>query len=155
MFRKNEPSESSVVSKKISPSVISGDVSLIGNLISDGLIDFGGTINGNITCHTLIIRGNGSVNGEIRAENVQVSGKVVGTIRARSVTLKETANVEGTVMHEQIVIEDGAIFDGKLKKTNKLAGNVPGSVDSLADMDDLSPETSHRLMENIRLIANN
>ena len=121
MFNKTkaESGSDTASSRKIAPSVISSDVNLLGNIISDGLIDFDGNIHGNIQCHTLVIRKQARIHGEVKADSVQVAGSVKGTIEARMVTLQKTADVEGTVMHEQIIIEEGATVDGKLKKINK------------------------------------
>lgn len=167
MFNKTkEPSAEPIQNKKIAPSVISSDVNLLGNLISDGLIDFDGNIHGNIQCQTLVIRKNARIHGEVKADNVQVGGCVKGTIEARSVVLQQGGEVEGTIMHEQITIEEGATVDGKLKKLGKTPALIE-QPDDLANSSikheytELSSSKSDlndediRIMEHIRLIAAN
>ena len=105
--------------KKAVPTVISSDMHVLGNVVSEGIIDFDGTIDGNVHCFTLVLRHNGKVNGEVHADNVQVYGRVKGLIKAKTVQLHSTCCVEGIIMHEAISIEDGAIIDGKIKRTNK------------------------------------
>lgn len=156
-FRKNStsvsvPAGTSKQNKKEgSPSIITCDVNLLGNIVSEGNIDFDGTLNGNIRCATLTIRGNGYVKGEVVANNVIVYGKVKGLIRAKNVQLCSTCNVEGIVMHETISIEDGAFIDGKCKRSDK----VQTSDEDDNDSSDFSFEESSsdlKVLENIRLI---
>lgn len=157
MFRRTtDNTESSVPNKKIAPSVISSHINILGNIISEGLIDFDGSIDGNIHCHSLLVRPNARINGEIKADSVQVSGRVFGTIRARIVTLQPTAHVEGIVMHEQIIVEDGATVDGKLKKITKSelpAGPTAPSLSTLVNKTESDEDAL--IMEHIRLIAAN
>lgn len=173
MFKKTkEPSGESPstpsTSRKIAPSVISSDVNLLGNLISDGLIDFDGNIHGNIQCHTLVIRKQARIHGEIKADSVQVGGTVKGSIEARSVVLQSGAEVEGTIMHEQITVEEGATIDGKLKKIDNakspalLEQSMPMSkshhtinATGFNHDDDDEKNEDFRIMEHIKLIAAN
>lgn len=142
--------------RKAVPSVVSSDMHVLGNIVSDGVIDFDGTIDGNIRCGTLVLRHNGKVNGEIHAENVQIYGSVKGLIKARSVQLHSTCMVEGIIMHEVISIEDGANIDGKIKRTNKVSSSAsafgPEDGEYEAVEDDGGADSAN-LLENIRLIA--
>lgn len=140
--------------RKSVPSVVSCDMHILGNIISESIIDFDGTIDGNIRCNTLVLRHNGRVNGEVHAETVQVYGKVKGLIRAKLVQLHSTCCVEGIVMHEMVSIEDGAIIDGKLKRTNKAmpATSHTAVADEEYEETDTGGEAP-RLLESLRLIA--
>lgn len=162
MFQKTKPTETA--SRKIAPSVISSDMNLLGNIISDGLIDFDGSIHGNISCHTLMVRQNARIHGEVKADTVQVAGHISGTVQARNVILQEGAEVEGTIMHEQITVEEGATVDGKLKKTKKTSklleqdskdNQTPANESPSLDSDDDSESNDKNIMEHIRLIAAN
>lgn len=149
--------------RKAVPSVVSADMHVLGNIVSDGIIDFDGTIDGNIKCASLVLRHNGRVNGEVHAESVQIYGRVKGLIKAKSVHLYATSSVEGVIMHEVISIEDGAVIDGKFKRTNKTSsGSDSGSYNSApAPVTDdeylLEPitmdESAPKALENLRLIA--
>ena len=102
------------------PSVIAADFHLLGNVVSDGMIDFDGKIEGNIKCNTITVRHNAVIKGDIFAQSVLVYGRVNGVIRARSVQLFASAHVEGIIMHEHLAIEDGAFVDGKFKRADKI-----------------------------------
>ena len=140
----------STAKKDNTPSVITKDVNLIGNIISEGNVDFDGNLNGNIRCTTLTIRPNGCVKGEIVANSILVYGIVKGLIRAKHVQLFAHCNVEGIIMHETISIEDGAMVDGKFKRTDKVQ---PADEESDADFSfDDSALSEAKVLENIRLI---
>lgn len=139
--------------KKLVPSVIANGMHILGNIVCDGIIDFDGTTDGNIRCHTLTVRTNGLINGEITAENVIVYGKVKGTIKAKGVQLLAGSQVEGVVMHETLSIEDGAFLDGKCKRTDKIHLNDNGESGSDADDDNDLNAAPIKVLENLRLIG--
>ena len=155
MFRKNSSGSLTRVSgnkKEALPSIVAKDVNILGNIISDGNIDFDGTLNGNIRCAVLTIRGNGHVKGEVVANDVLVYGVVRGLIRAKNVQLFANCNVEGIIMHETIAIEDGAIVDGKFKRTNKVQTSDDENTDTDFVFEDGSASTESGILDNIRLI---
>lgn len=114
------PKADANVLRKSPPSVISADVNILGNIISDGVLDIDGRVDGNIKCRSATIRRNGRIMGDIVAESVQVFGEVVGTIKAQEVSLFATCRVEGVIMHESLTIEDGAFVDGQFKRMDKV-----------------------------------
>ena len=161
--RKEAPT--SVIGKRgTTPSVIAGDMHVLGNIVSDGVLDIDGKIDGNVRCHTVSIRENGYVKGDVIAELVHVHGAIEGLIKATTVTLYASAKVTGTVMHESLTIEDGAFIDGKLKRTDKVfvedemgaaAPSMPVievSFDNDNDNDESESEAERIVLENLRLI---
>lgn len=162
MFSKNSnpPKTTSVVTRptgkknEVIPSVITSDVNVLGNIVSDGNMDFDGTLNGNIRCNILTIRANGTIKGEVVANTVMVYGRVKGLIRAKNVQLFSTCNVEGIIMHETVAIEDGAFIDGKFKRTDKVhVDDEESSSSSTSDFAfDESNTLDSKVLENIRLI---
>lgn len=103
------------------PTVITSDVHVLGNIVSEGAIDFSGSIDGNIRCESLTLREQGVVKGEINSGDVQIHGTVKGLIRARNVNLRASCKVEGVIIHEQLSIEDGAFVDGKFKRSDRIS----------------------------------
>jgi len=165
MFWKNKPpseikpAASKSVSRKDSlPTIITKDMNILGNLISDGNIDFNGTIQGNIRCNTLTIRHDGHIIGDVTANNVLVYGKVKGLIRVKHAELYASCQVEGIIMHETLKIEDGAIIDGKFKRTDSKLPHIEDTEDNSSDGDTAfafdEPATSNSLrpFDTIRLI---
>lgn len=145
----SNPNTSSPSNRRMTPSVISADMNVLGNIISEGFLDINGRIEGNVKCSNATIRENGRVKGDVIAESVQIYGEVEGLVKAKHVNLYATAHVTGVIMHESLSIEDGAFVDGKFKRTDKVfIDDMPEEKSgSSADEDD------GRVLDNLRLIS--
>lgn len=150
MFQKNNNSGAASSSAKGStmpalrkqpPSVIAADVNLLGNVISEGMLDVDGRIEGNVKCKAITIRKNGAIIGDVMADSVQVYGRVKGLLKSKEVHLFSTAHVEGVIMHESLSIEDGAFVDGQFKRVENMKQE---SAMSDAEMD---------ILQNLKLIS--
>lgn len=139
--------------RKSAPSVISSDLNILGNMISDGLLDINGRIEGNVKAEEVTIRVNGVITGDVVAETIHVFGKVVGLVKAKQVHLYASSHVEGVIMHESIAIEDGAFIDGKFKRSNKvMLDNTPRLSQQFEDMDQ-DEEPSENVLDGLKLIT--
>lgn len=117
MFSKNKSgstvNRTQVPQKKPSvPSIISADLTVTGDLVSDGELQIDGAINGDIKTDMLLIGESAHIKGEVHAKHVRVHGRVDGQISAQSVILAKTAHVCGDVVHEDLSIEKGAFLEG-------------------------------------------
>jgi len=81
------------------PSIISPDLKVVGNLLTDGDLQVEGTVEGDIRANLLTIGENATIRGEVVAEDVVVNGLVVGRIRGQKVRLTSTGRVEGDILH--------------------------------------------------------
>lgn len=118
------------------PSIMSSDMRIVGNIVSDGIVDIDGVVEGNVRSHVATVRKNGHIKGDVIAESVYVYGKIQGLIKARSVHFFKGCRAEGVIMHESITIEDGAFVDGRFKRVEKIdlddtgdgsGGSIPAS----------------------------
>lgn len=100
------------------PSVISPDLVINGNLLTEGDIQIEGTVEGDIRAQMLTVGEAAVIRGEIVAEDVVVNGRVIGRIRGNKVRLATTARVEGDILHKTIAIEAGANFEGSVKRSD-------------------------------------
>jgi len=98
------------------PSIISRDLSIVGDLLSDGEIQIDGKVNGDIRTRILIVGESAKVKGEIVAETCHVLGRVDGQIKAKVVKLAATSHVVGDILHEDLSIETGAFLEGHCKR---------------------------------------
>jgi cytoskeletal protein CcmA (bactofilin family) len=150
------------------PSVISADMHVLGSVVSDGMLDIDGKIDGNIRCRVATIRPNGKVRGDVLADTVHIHGEIEGLIKARSVHLYAGSRVQGTIMHESLSVEDGALIDGKFKRNDKVFSDeddlsrpsaigvaAASAVDFENDNDNQEPVSAEelKLLENLRLIS--
>jgi cytoskeletal protein CcmA (bactofilin family) len=128
MFSKNSKETSSsqaVAPRSTVPSIISADLTVQGNLVSEGEIQLDGAVTGDVTANALTIGQSGAVTGEIDAETIRVHGTVTGQIRAKSVFLAKSARVRGDVVHESLAIEPGALLEGHCKRMTSVAETKP------------------------------
>jgi cytoskeletal protein CcmA (bactofilin family) len=102
--------------KPIACSLIAENVTLQGDVATDGDVHLDGALKGDMRVRELTIGEGGAVEGAIEAESVEIRGKVVGTVTAKSVRLFSTARVEGDITHAQLAIEPGAHFAGRSLK---------------------------------------
>lgn len=159
MLKKNEShknnSKNAIAKNKSMPSVISNDMNILGNLISDGYVDINGHIEGNVKCDVLTIRAQGIVKGDIFAETVNVHGQVSGIIKAKHVFMASSARVRGVIMHESMSMEEGAFIDGQCKRTDRSA--IMEQVNIAQPAANVSQPTQLRdnieLLENFRIIS--
>lgn len=96
-------------------TVISNDLTIHGNVTSEGIVRLEGTIVGDMNCSSLVVENDGAISGNISAEEVNVHGRVEGTVHGKNVMLHSTAFVEGDIFHQGIGIEMGTHYDGRLK----------------------------------------
>ena len=86
-----------------------------GDWQSDGIVEFGGDIVGDLTVDVLIVKGSGRVDGNVRARSVTIEGYVDGTISALDVTLGPASVFVGEIQAEKIRVDFGANVEGRLK----------------------------------------
>ena len=87
-------------SKAAMPSIIGAELTIIGDLISDGDILIDGTVEGYLKTSGLTIGERGTIKGVATAEAVTIAGTLNGQIHARDVTLSETARIQGHIWQD-------------------------------------------------------
>lgn len=159
MFRRNKAESAALTgnttpTKKSVPSIVSADLSILGNLFSEGMVDIDGSIEGNVKADQVTVRTNGKVRGDISASVVHIYGEVVGIIRASSVFLYSSCRIEGIVVHQSLSVEDGAFIDGKLKRVQDRVALTPDAME-LLDEENNDSEAAETFIarNNLRLIS--
>jgi len=106
------------------PSILGRDLTIIGEIRTDGDVQIDGRHEGNISAATITIGEQGAISGDIKAKAVYVRGKVTGKINASLVELAETANVQADIVQDKLTIANGAFFDGKCSRRKQAAAPV-------------------------------
>ena len=102
-------------------SLISGDLTIEGNISGDGELQIDGVIRGDVRVAKLTIGDTGHVEGSVTAEAIEVRGRVIGALTSKQVRLHGTAHVDGDITHEQLSMEMGAFFQGRSLKFQRAA----------------------------------
>lgn len=116
MNKSNTSAAASGSKSKPQPSMLSSDLTIVGNLRTTGDIQVEGTVQGDIRAHLLTVGESANIEGEIVADDIVVTGRVVGRVRGLKVRLTSTARVEGDIIHKTIAIESGAHFEGSVQR---------------------------------------
>ena len=98
------------------PSIVGPEMSVRGDLHSDGDLHIEGTVQGDIRVKHLVVAKDAVVRGDVEAVTVRIAGSVIGTLRAREVVLVQTAKMQGDVYHEVLSIEPGAQLEGHCRR---------------------------------------
>ena len=83
--------------RKMQHTFISADTTVTGDLESVGDISVEGSVEGNITCRTLTLRGEPTITGDVQADAVHVCGRFKGALHAKKVVLTKAARMTGDV----------------------------------------------------------
>ncbi|GHG22302.1 MULTISPECIES: bactofilin family protein [Paracoccus] len=111
--------------RRNAPSILSPDLTVVGNIRTEGDIQIEGTVEGDIRAHQLVIGETATIRGEIVGDEVVVNGRVVGRVRGLKVRLSASARVEGDIIHKTIAIESGAHFEGSVQRQEDPIANGP------------------------------
>lgn len=95
-------------------SIIGVDVHIVGNITTEGEIQIDGQVDGDISCHALVVGPAARIAGEIIAEAVRIHGEVTGRLAADSVVIGRTGRVAGDICHGSLEIEAGAQVEGHI-----------------------------------------
>lgn len=113
--------------QRTAPSVLSADLTVVGNIKTEGDIQIEGNIEGDVRAHQLTIGESAVIKGEIVGDDVIVNGRVVGRVRGLRVRLSASARVEGDIIHKTIAIESGAHFEGSVQRQDDPLANGGGT----------------------------
>ena len=100
---------------KSTPTILSRDLRIDGEITSSGLIEIEGNISGTIKGNSVILREGCFVEGTIVAESISIRGKFDGNIQAKNIDITSKAKITGTIEYGSLCVEDGASIDGQFK----------------------------------------
>ena len=112
-------------------SVISADLKVVGNLQSAGDLRVDGTVEGDINSGSLTVGESARITGSLSAESVYICGVLSGQVKAKSVKIAKTANVEGDITYQTLAIEEGAVLEGRCRRTEPAMASGAGKVAAL------------------------
>ena len=108
--------QSSEIKTENKISTISENLHITGTLYSKGKISFNGSIKGSLESKSLYVGHNGFIDGKVEADEAVILGRIKGTLKGNKVRLASSSRIEGDTYHQVIAIEDGAIYEGSIKR---------------------------------------
>jgi cytoskeletal protein CcmA (bactofilin family) len=115
--RETPPMENRRRTDHITLSIIAKDLTVVGNLTSDGVVKVEGTVEGVIRAATQILIAPGAViRGDLHTAEAIIGGRIEGTVHATDrVEVQSTAAIQGDVMTRRIVVLEGGTVNGAVK----------------------------------------
>ena len=95
-------------------SVLHDGVTINGDWTSDGVVEFGGILIGDLTAEAIVLTKTGKVQGNVRAHHVIVEGALTGTISAEQVVIKPQSKVAADITARILEIASGSEINGRL-----------------------------------------
>jgi cytoskeletal protein CcmA (bactofilin family) len=105
-------------------SIIASDVEIVGNLTAKVDLHIDGTVQGDVSCGSLVQGESSAINGKVVAETARLAGKLDGSIEARDLTIEASARITGDVVYENLTIAPGGQVEGKFKHRSASAPNI-------------------------------
>ncbi len=121
------------LARKAQHSFISADTKVTGDLEGVGDISVEGSVEGNISCRTLTLRGEPTITGDVHADAVHVCGRFRGALHAKKVVLTKAARMTGDINYEILELHEGAEFEGSMRRTGGSASKPVTSAGMAAD----------------------
>lgn len=94
-------------------SVLGADVAIKGNIEASADLHVDGTVEGDLTCTSLVQGESSLIEGSITSDTARVAGTIKGTITVRELVILKTARIDGDVHYETLTIEQGASVNGR------------------------------------------
>ena len=118
-------------------SCISADVKVVGKVISEGVVNIFGRVEGELRASSALIGDGAHFDGKIVTQELVIRGHVKGTIHATRVKLEGSAVVQGDIFHRSLVIEENAQFEGQSRPQENLT-EAPSTIEN--EMPKLQPQ---------------
>lgn len=135
-------------------SLISRDLRIVGDCVSDGRLRIEGTVTGDVTAAGLEVAQSGSVEGDVvvrkgggSGQSIVVDGKVKGAVRGTRVEVGKNGRVDGgltateavveghveggIVAEQRLILEETAVVEGDVRARRlalKEGGRVNGNI---------------------------
>jgi len=108
------PRKSSRPANATGYSVIDDQLSIAGDMNTEGTVRVDGRVEGTLhRADTLIVGVNGAVIGDVEAREVIVGGTLVGTVTvAGRVEVQASATVQGDIRAEAVLFHEGGTVNG-------------------------------------------
>ena len=132
------PTGNPAKAKPRAASLLSENLTVEGNVLSDGEVQIDGVVRGDVRVGKLSLGETGHVEGQIFSDSVEIRGRVIGAITAKQVRLLGTAYVDGDITHEQLAMETGAFFQGRSLKFQRPA--APAAAPTMTDISPMAPK---------------
>ena len=112
----NNSNNRGILDEENTPSLLGKEIKIIGNVSSKGAMRLDGILEGEIKASKLVIEKSAKVVGSVTSDDLVIKGRIIGPVFGKKVRFGSSARVEGDTFHETIAIEDGAYYEGSIRR---------------------------------------
>jgi cytoskeletal protein CcmA (bactofilin family) len=98
------------------PSVISEGTEIVGEIRSNGFLTVNGIVRGTLSLHAIQVGATGTIDGNVLCESINIKGNFSGSLDCRDLIICSSAVADGNISFNSITIQRGGIVKGELKK---------------------------------------
>lgn len=117
-------------------SVIGADVTVTGNIATDGDLHIDGTVAGDIACGALVQGASSRIVGTVTAKAARLAGTIEGAVSVVALTIEKSARLRGDAAYRTLQIDTGAQVDGRMSHLVDGQAAAPDSPLRLVDASD-------------------
>ncbi len=96
------------------PTVISEGFSLVGDIVSEGILHIEGKTSGSIKASGINVGPRGFVEGVVACASLHIKGGFAGTAVCGELVIAASAVVKGHITYQMLTIGRGATIEGEL-----------------------------------------
>lgn len=98
-------------------SIIAADLTVTGDLQTDGVVRVEGRIAGNVIAESqLLLSQGGVVEGDLQTREAILAGEVHGTVAASErIEVQATAQIHGDIVTPRLLIQEGGRINGAIR----------------------------------------
>jgi cytoskeletal protein CcmA (bactofilin family) len=112
LFKNGTDKRSGSSGTSSAPSILSDDLTIEGDIVSEGEVHINGIVKGDVTARKLTLGKDGAITGTVEVDDAVIGGKLGGRLIAKSVVLLSTARVAADITHVSLAIAPEAVFEG-------------------------------------------
>ena len=95
--------------------------SVVGEISNCSRVEIEGSLEGNITAETVVIRANGRVKGSIQSKRAEIHGTIEGQVHVQDqLEIRSTGQVSGELAYGKLYVEAGGHLDGSIQSYSQL-----------------------------------
>lgn len=123
-------------------SVLGTDLAIKGDIKASADLHIDGSVEGDISCSSLVQGESSVINGGVEAETARLAGRVTGSITARELVILKSARIEGDVHYDALTIEQGAQVEGRFARRDPKPGARPMNAQDRDEPTNAEPKLS-------------
>jgi cytoskeletal protein CcmA (bactofilin family) len=96
-------------------SVLGPSLRILGDVIAEEAVHLEGSLEGTLTCDSLVVGAQGRFKGRLRAREARVAGVVEGALFVEKLSAETGACISGEIHYSELTVAAGARLEGPMR----------------------------------------